>query len=134
MISFKWLPLLAALLPGPPALASDAGGHFSSLGLGGESCATYRTVFENSDTGTAGVNLTFFRFWIGGHLSGLNAWVPGAKDFVAPLSMDQAMTAVNGWCKEHPAANMDEAVTSLEFLLMQQHGAQPPRSYAPGRS
>ena len=134
MNGLKCLPLVAGLLASAPALASDGSGNFASLGLGGESCTTYRTVFENSDKGVAGVNLTFFRFWIGGHLSGLNAWVPGAKNFVDHLSIDQAMTALNGWCKEHPAANMDEAVTSLELMLIQQHGAQPPRSYLPGRS
>jgi len=131
---FKWLPAVIGLLASTPSFGSDAGGNFSSLGLGGESCTTYRTVFENSNAPVAGVNLTFFRFWIGGHLSGLNAWVPGAKDFVEPLSIDQAMTALNGWCKEHPQANMDEAVTNLELMLMQQHGAAPPRSYAPSRS
>ena len=130
MNALKWLAP-AAMLFAAPCLASDAAGNFASLGLGGESCTTYRTVFENRQVGTAGVNLTFFRFWIGGHLSGLNAWVPGAKDFVAPLTMDQAMTALNGWCKEHPAASMDEAITNLELMLLQQHGAQPPRAYAP---
>lgn len=134
MFPFKWLPAATVLLLGHAALASDAAGNFASLGLGGESCATYRTVFEHSEVGVAGVNLTFFKFWIGGHLSGLNAWVPGAKNFVEPLTMDQAMTALNGWCKEHPNANMDEAVTNLELMLMQQHGAQPPRRYAPSRS
>jgi len=134
MTRLKCLPLVAGLLASVPALASDGSGNFASLGLGGESCTTYHTVFENSDKAVAGVNLTFFRFWIGGHLSGLNAWVPGAKNFVEPLSVDQAMTALNGWCKEHLSADMDEAVTSLELMLMQQHGAQPPRSYAPNRS
>jgi len=130
----NWLPALILLLSGHASLASDAAGNFASLGLGGESCTTYRTVFENSGVPVAGVNLTFFKFWIGGHLSGLNAWVPGAKNFVEPLSIDQAMTALNGWCKENPGANMDSAVTALELMLMQQHGVQPPRSYAPNRS
>jgi hypothetical protein len=113
------------------ALASDALGNFSSLGLGGEKCLTFTTVYAHRNEPVAGQNAMSFQFWIGGHLSGLNSWVPGAKNFLDQMSVDQAMSRLVAWCSQHPDDTMDQAVTEFELMLMQQHGAAAPRTYAP---
>jgi hypothetical protein len=124
--------VLMLACPGPmTAAASDALGDFKSFGLGGERCLTFTTVLANQDAPVAQQNAMSFQFWIGGHLSGLNSWVPGAKNFLDPLTVEQATAWLNQYCREHPDNTMDQAVTNFELMLMQQHGAAPPRTYAP---
>ena len=121
--------ILAACLPRGPAAAIDDSGNFMSLGPGGDACSTYLAILAHPTRRTNRTNALLIRAWVAGHITSLNSWVSGARDFLGPLTLDDALRQVTRFCRAHPRSTLNDAVLELEYRLIQDHGigaAEPP--------
>lgn len=114
--------ILAACPPHGPAAAIDDSGNFISVGPGGDACTTYLAIVAHPNRGSNRSNALLIRAWVAGHISGLNSWVTGARDFLGPLTLEDALREVTRFCRAKPRSTLNDAVLDLEFRLIREHG------------
>jgi hypothetical protein len=119
-----WLLLLS--LASHCFAADQQGRYFIGGGVGATTCPQFLNAMANARqaggvSSPAGANLvTNFYNYVAGFQTGYNvAAANGVSDIFAKIDMQHwdALFAIEGWCKDHPAATFGEGVVALAQKL-----------------
>ena len=104
-----------------------AAGNYSVLGMGVESCGTWKSAREEKE----GWKALALGDWIGGYITAYNAWSAGPDDITKGTDLRGALAWMDDYCAKNPLETIATAASELVVTLLARGNWEPEEAATP---